>query len=110
MELQKIKNQENELYSKSKMKGNVVYEVPEFDGKNVPISEVAKLMGKDVQFIRQGIIRGILPIGIAFKKSITDRKWNEEKESSQYDYYVSPKLLWEYTGIIYRAGVDSNKK
>ncbi len=77
------------------------YVVPEFDGKNIPITEVAKLMGKDQQFIRQGIINGKLPIGTAFKKKITDPKWNDKKESSQYDFYVSPKLLWEYTGIIY---------
>ena len=57
-------------------------------------------MGKDQQFIRQGIIRGLLPIGTAFKKTIVDQKWNEEKESTQYDFYISPKLLWEYTGII----------
>lgn len=81
----------------------IYYEVPEFDGKNVPVKEAAKLMGKDQQFIRQGIIRGILPIGTAFKKTIIDSKWNEEKESSQYDFYISPRLLWEYTGIIYRT-------
>ena len=80
----------------------VIYNnIPKFDGKNVPVKEVARLMGKDQQFIRQGIIRGILPIGVAFKKTIVDSKWNQEKESTQYDFYISPKLLWEYTGIIY---------
>lgn len=79
----------------------VIYKIPEFDGKNIPVKEVAKLMGKDQQFIRQGIIRGMLPIGTAFKKEIVDSKWDEKKESSQYDFYISPKLLWEYTGIIY---------
>ena len=77
------------------------YDVPKFDGKNVTVKDVAKLMGKDQQFIRQGIINGKLPIGTAFKKKILDTKWNEEKESSQYDFYISPKLLWEYTGIVY---------
>ena len=87
-------------YNKSE---KVFYEVPKFDGKNIPVKEVAKLMGKDQQFIRQGIIRGLLPIGTAFKKTIIDSKWNEEKESSQYDFYISPRLLWEYTGIIYKS-------
>lgn len=86
---------------KTKTDKKIFYEVPKFDGKNIPVKEVAKLMGKDQQFIRQGIIKGILPIGVAFKKTIIDSKWNEEKESSQYDFYISPKLLWEYTGIIY---------
>ena len=88
--------------NKPKSNERIFYEVPEFSGKNIPVKEVAKLMGKDQQFIRQGIIRGILPIGVAFKKTIVDFKWNTEKESSQYDFYISPRLLWEYTGIIYK--------
>lgn len=53
----------------NKFNNKIYYILPEFSGKNVPIIEVAKLMGKDQQFIRQGIIRGILPIGVAFKKN-----------------------------------------
>lgn len=75
-----------------------VYEVPEFDGKNVPVTEAAKIMGKDQQFIRQGLIKGVLPIGLAFKKEIYNRNEYKHEESSQYDYYISPRLLWEYTG------------
>ena len=74
------------------------YNLPKFSGKNIP--------GKDQQFVRQGIINGKLPIGTAFKKKITDLKSNEQKESSQYDFYISPKLLWEYTGIIYEDDCD----
>lgn len=88
--------------TKSNINEKIFYEVPEFDGKNVPVKEAARLMGKDQQFIRQGMIRGILPIGAAFKKKIVDPKWGTEKESTQYDFYISPKLLWEYTGIIYK--------
>lgn len=90
-----------EVQANNKSNEKIFYEIPKFSGKNIPVKEVAKLMGKDQQFIRQGIIRGLLPIGTAFKKTIVDQKWNEEKESSQYDFYISPKLLWEYTGIIY---------
>ena len=63
-----------------------VYVLPEFDGGNVPVTEAAK-------FIRQGMIQGILPIGTVFKK----------EGSKQYDYYISPKLFWEYTGYVYRT-------
>ena len=80
----------------------IIYEVPEFDGKNIPVKEAARLMGKDQTFIRQGIIRGFLPIGVAFKKDIPDDKWDGKKESTQYDFYISPRLLWEYTGIVYK--------
>ncbi len=90
MEKLKITNKEN------------YYNIPEFDGRNIPVKEVARLMGKDQQFIRQGIIRGLLPIGVAFKKEISEGKWGEKKESKQYDFYISPKLLWEYTGINYQ--------
>lgn len=31
---------------------------PEFDGGNVPVTEAAKIMKKDQQFIRQGMIQG----------------------------------------------------
>lgn len=98
----------NKEENKTKTNNRIYYEVPEFSGKNVPVKEVAKLMGKDQQFIRQGIIKGILPIGVAFKKTIVDPKCNQEKESTQYDFYISPRLLWEYTGIIYRYEEQDN--
>ena len=37
------------------------------------------------------MIKGILPIGLAFRK----------EDSTQYDYYISPKLFYEYTGYVY---------
>ena len=71
-----------------------------FSGKNVPRKDIAKLIGKDQQFIRQGIINGKLPIGTAFKKEYINER-GQKTLSSQYDFYVSPKLLYEYTGIIF---------
>lgn len=65
--------------------------IPHFSGANVPVTTAAKVMKKDQQFIRQGIIRGILPFGIAYKK----------EGSTHYDYYISPKAFWEYTGYVY---------
>lgn len=61
----------------------------EFNGYNISVAQAAKIMGKDQQYIRQGIIQGILPIGTAFKK----------QGSKQYDYYISPKLFYEFTGF-----------
>lgn len=65
--------------------------IPSFTGENVPISVVARVMRKDPQFVRQGLIQGYLPIGSAFKK----------EGRIQYDFYVSPKKLFEYTGFYY---------
>ena len=74
------------------MESSKVYlEVPSFTGGNVPISVVARAMKKDQQYVRQGIIQGLLKFGVAFKK----------EGSSQYDYYISPIKLWQETGFIY---------
>ena len=62
-----------------------------FSGKNIPVTTVAKIMGKDQQFVRQAMIEGLLPIGVAFRK----------KGSSQYDFYISPKLLYDFTGFFF---------
>lgn len=67
-----------------------------FDGRNIPVAEAAKIMGKDQQFIRQAMINKLLPIGLAYKK----------EGSSQYDFYISPKLFYEYTGYIYDERVE----
>lgn len=69
-----------------------VYQIPEFSGTNIPIEKAAKIMGKDQQFVRQGMVKDYLPIGTVFKKD----------GSGRYDYYISPKLFWEYTGYVYK--------
>lgn len=64
----------------------------EWSGNNVPIKVVAKAMKKDEHFVRLALQNGLLPIGFAMKSN----------GSTQYDYYVSPKLLYEYIGFIYK--------
>ena len=71
--------------------GKESLEVPEFTGENVPVAVAARVMKKDQQFIRQGIILGFLEFGVAFKKD----------GSSQYDYYISPMKFWQETGFVY---------
>ena len=69
----------------------------DYGGRNVPVNDVARIMGKSPQFIRVGLQRGILPFGVAMKT-------NEGNE--QYDYYISPKLFAEYTGCKMDAADD----
>ena len=69
-----------------------------FSGKNIPVTAVAKIMGKDQQFVRQAMIEGLLPIGVAFRK----------KGSSQYDFYISPKLLYDFTGFFFDDDLGSD--
>lgn len=74
------------------MDENKIYlEIPRFTGENVPVAVAARVMRKDKQFVRQGIIQGLLDFGIAFKKEGCD----------QYDYYISPLKFWKETGYIY---------
>lgn len=65
----------------------VFIELPEFTGRNVPILELSKAIGKDAQFIRIGLQRGILKFGYAYKK----------ENSSEYNYYCPDKKVWEET-------------
>ncbi len=54
--------------------------------KNVSVAKAAAIMGKSEQFVRRGLIAGILPFGTAVKGK------------SKYSYHISPKLFMDYTG------------
>lgn len=61
---------------------------PAFTGRNVPIAEIAKATGKDPQYLRLGLQRGIFSFGYAFKK----------ENSSEYNYFCPDKKVWEELG------------
>lgn len=63
-------------------------ELPDFTGRNVPIAEIAKAMGKDAQYVRVGLQEGVLKFGYAFKM----------KNSSEFNYYCPDKKVWEEIG------------
>lgn len=54
----------------------------------ISIKEAAKILNKSQQFVRIGLQRGTLPIGVAEKMP----------NSTKYTYYISPKLLKEFSG------------
>lgn len=64
--------------------------MPEFPACNVPVQFVAAAMQKDAGFVRAGIDQRWLPIGFS------------QKAGKRTNYYISPKLLWEVTGIVYQ--------
>lgn len=68
----------------------LIDKVIQFSGKSVPLKLAAKVMGKDYQFVKHGIVEGHIPIGCSFKMP----------GSSSYTAYISPKLFYEYTGHI----------
>lgn len=55
--------------------------------KRITTAEAAIILDKSPQFVRIAMQRGVLPIGIATKMS------------SIYCYYISPKLLEEFSGL-----------
>ena len=61
---------------------------PKFTGRNVPIAEIAKAMGKDAQYVRIGIQQGILKFGTAMIIGA----------SREFNYYCPDKKVWEETG------------
>ena len=71
----------------------VFIELPAFTGRNVPIAELSKAIGKDVQFIRIGLQKGILKFGYAMKRD----------NSSEFNYYCPDKKVWEETGYFRSA-------
>lgn len=76
------------------MEKAIVYTtIPSFTGRNVPISELAKATGKDAQYIRLGLQKGILNFGYAMKR----------ENSKEYNYYCPDKKVWEETGYFHEA-------
>lgn len=71
----------------------VFIELPAFTGRNVPIAELSKAIGKDAQFIRIGLQKGILKFGYAMKRD----------NSSEFNYYCHDKKVWEETGYFRSA-------
>ena len=78
---------------KSQEKVEVYLDTPRFSGNNVPIEVAARVMKKDRVYVTQGLRDQRLPFGVAFKRD----------GSSHFDYYISPKLFWEFTGYVYEG-------
>lgn len=70
------------------MEQKIYVETPKFTGRNVPVIEIAKAIGKDAQYIRIGLQQGILNFGYAIKMS----------GSREYSYYCPDRKVWEETG------------
>lgn len=71
---------------------------------NVPVRVAARVYGKDPHWVRAGIIAGWLPIGEATRRgrrvtSIEEMGWQQ----GRINFYISPKLLWEETGYVWRG-------
>lgn len=67
--------------------------LPVFPAENIPVDIAASIMGKDSMFVREAMKRGIIDIGVCYKK----------EGSSQFDFYISPLKLYQLTGYFYKG-------
>ena len=61
-------------------------EVISVSDEKITVQKAAAVMQKSQQFVRIGLQHGNLPFGTAVK---ANKRWN---------YYISPKLFYEYVG------------
>lgn len=75
-----------------------------FPPGSVPIKVVQRVYGKDSSWIHAGIISGYCPIGTATRngKEILDVQ-DIDSRKGKINYYISPKLLYEQTGFIWKG-------
>lgn len=72
----------------------------EFAKGGVPTRVASEVFGKSEMWVRQMMHNGMLPIGIAM----------ETEGSKKLSVYISPKLLYEYTGYIYKGEEKNEEK
>ena len=71
----------------------------EYSNGSVPVSVAARVYGKDVSWVRAGLISGWLPIGNATRNGKLVTSIDEmDSKYGRINYYISPKLLYEHTG------------
>lgn len=76
----------------------------EFHTGSVPVSVVARVYGRDPCWIRAGIISGYCPIGVATRNGQEVLSVNDmDSRKGRINYYISPKLLYEQTGYVWRG-------
>lgn len=78
-----------------------------FGKGGVPVRDAAKILGKEQTWVRAGIIAGWLPIGVATRRGekVTDIS-EMDSRYGRINFYISPKLLYEYTGYIWKGESD----
>ena len=77
----------------------VYVELPHFTGRNVPVTEIARAMQKDAQYVRVGLQQGLFNFGYAVKM----------EDSSEYNYYCPDRKVWEEIGY-FNGNAEMNKK
>lgn len=71
---------------------NKLNELDKIWEQSISIRDAARILNKSEQYIRIGLQTKRLPFGVAVKMS------------SQWSYYISPKLFYEFTGYKNETG------
>ena len=75
-----------------------------FETGSVPVAVAARVYGRDASWIRAGIISGWLPIGKATRNGQLITKIDEiNSKNGRINFYISPKLLFEQTGYLWKG-------
>ena len=76
----------------------------EFVVGSVPVAVAARVYGKDASWVRAGIVCGWLPIGKATRDGKLITKLEEmTSKLGRINFYISPKLLYEETGFLWKG-------
>lgn len=71
---------------------------------SVPVSVAARVYGKDASWVRAGIVAGWLPIGKATRNGQLVTKIEDiDSRYGRINFYISPKLLLEDTGYMWKG-------
>jgi hypothetical protein len=75
-----------------------------FADGSVPVAVAARLYGKDASWVRAGIVSGWLKIGKATRNGkLVTRIEDINSKLGRINFYISPKLLWEDTGYLWKG-------
>ena len=75
-----------------------------FGAGSVPVAIAAKVYGKDPAWVRAGIVCGWLRIGRATRKGkLVTRLEEMDSRLGRINFYISPKLLYDDTGYVWRG-------
>lgn len=75
-----------------------------FGKGSVPVLVAARVYGKDASWVRAGIVAGWLNIGKATRDSKLITNLDEmNSKFGRINFYISPKLLWEETGYVWKG-------
>ena len=85
------KKEYNQLKRFKTINAEEILSLSQNDSESYDNKTIGRILGMCPFFAIEAMADGKLPIGIAYMK----------EGSSQYDYYVSPKLLYEYTGFYF---------